>query len=290
MAAISTHNANREPVQFKQIDQINKLCRIGWIAIPALQSEVLARVTSFPHGISVEYICPSETSDSGYKRLTSGLFYWKNQKVKMRPESPTSFRYEDRCFRKGCESAYWYPENAYRSGELVDTAAIYPDHHKVYENVPELGHLFGKSHTTQIDREIPSVKFENWDQAKNYWQHQYSRTEPQLIDSVIEKLNPQMRGIVSEWLRQVLEKSGYSEEEIREIIRQYLFERTVNCLRWSDTIDVRDFLDEIGTFPILKQELREEMMAYLEEDGRDLYQQMTAKGKILCNPGLRQQD
>ena len=295
-AASSTDRLS-ELLGYTSTTQVNKDQSLGWIRVPEFQDEVFARVTSFPHGYAVEYVCPAEygnlKSSSNVKSLQRcpGLFFWqKIGKVQPTPESREAYLGNDQNYQPNSENAHWYPESSFEGGTVVAPYTMYDgDPSELHKQTASLAERFG-SHCTILDREIKPVKFADYDKAKNYWEQTYAAVDKAVLDSVLVQLGPEIRGTVSEWIRQKLEGSGMDESEIQKVIDQYLYERTATFLRFSDTIDVRSFLDEIAAFPKISAEQRQEMMEYLAEDGRDLYPQMTAVGKITCNPGLRQQD
>ncbi|MBX7066957.1 MAG: hypothetical protein K1X28_06985 [Parachlamydiales bacterium] len=232
MAACAPQRAIEGISGFEPIRQVDEERVLGWINVPELHSKVLARVSQFPHGYAIEYVCPSEASDSGLKSLRTvpGLFFWSTvRQVKPHPDSEP-YRSLDTSHTPGSERAFWYPESAFAGDELRDAEALYKDH----PTVP----------TVFIDQKIPPVQFENRDRIKSW--HDAKLTEEQM-SFIVDRLGEDIYRMAGSWLRQKLAVSEMTEAEIDEKVRLFLCRKTIQLLDSSDTVDVRDILDEIAS-------------------------------------------
>lgn len=293
-------------------DQFGRI--LGWLTIPDFKDAVFVRVTPHKTGYSLEFMVPENYGAlTSQKNLSNGegLYFWKSvAQVKETPKSETFYWGDDSCFEPSSESAIWHPAKSWTVTVSADTHTkkfelINPYNSwdsskikKIYHKIPSLEKNFGGSYRIFLYTFIPPIKiditkiiehFKKGHPTAEFWAVQYKETNQGDIDIILKQLPASFVKIIHEWINDKLKNSGLSADEINKISNQFIYEIVMRKLRYSHIIDIRDFLTIIDNLSYCSSKERKEMIQALQARP-DIYGQMTAEGKISCNPGLRQQD
>lgn len=276
---------------------------LGWLTIPEFKSAIYIRVDFYNTGYSISYMCPENYSPLHVqKQLPTGLYYWKStEKVQTIPTSPTFYLGSDKSYVQGSEHASWHPNsswtikkdlyklNSYESWDLEDLKLV-------YINLPSLSKLFKGTYSTFVAKiQAQTKKYINQpNQAtsfKKFWQTTYPAATAEQRSFLLSTIAKDWIEVIRDWIGKKLSYSNMKDSEMLEIEDQYMYEKLSMFLRWNPVISINDFLDDIANFDYCSADMRKEMHEAFAKMGRnDIYGQMTGKGKITCNPGLRVQD